>query len=271
MTDWIANARMYAVSPEVETAWRRLLARVAEAAGVALTYIPYPAPHPLEHLWARPDLGCVFMCGYPIAMRLANVTPIAAPIPAADWAQGRAAYRTDFIARKDSGFATLADAFKGRFGWTTPHSHSGFNAPRHHLLAYRKEGQERVFAHTARDLVTARRVLDCVVAGDIDVGPLDAYWHHLLRQHQPGLVADIRVLESTELAPIPALVAAASMPADSLARLRRAFVNARQAPWFASLAKPLAITGFAAVTHVDFALTLEWDREALAAGYPLPE
>src|SRR5215211_5895434 len=78
-----ANARMYAVTPDVEGAWRGLLAHVTAEAEVELAYMPYPAPQPLDALWARPDLGCVFMCGYPIALKLARVTPLAAPRPAA--------------------------------------------------------------------------------------------------------------------------------------------------------------------------------------------
>ena len=262
---------MYGVAPAAEAAWQILLAQVAGAAQVQLDYMPYPAPQPLEALWARPDLGCVLMCGYPVALQMAAVTPVAAPIPSASWAMGRAVYRTDFIVRKDSGFATLADTFTGRFGWTVRHSHSGFNAPRHHLLRYRKPGQTQLFASTARDLVTARRVLDAVVAGEIDVGPLDAYWHALLALHRPDLVDAIRVVESTDVAPLPAFVASASMPPDMLAGLRQAFVDAAQAPWFAALARPLAISGFAAVTLADYATTLHWEKAAVVAGYLLPE
>ena len=72
---------MYAVTPAVESAWRELLRQVAAEAGVALDYLPYPAPQPLERLWARADLGAVFMCGYPVALELAPVVPLAAPIP----------------------------------------------------------------------------------------------------------------------------------------------------------------------------------------------
>ncbi|MCC7273678.1 MAG: hypothetical protein IT561_13485, partial [Alphaproteobacteria bacterium] len=53
----LMNARMYAVTPSVEAAWRALLGRVAAEAGVALDYLPYPAPQPLEALWSRADLG----------------------------------------------------------------------------------------------------------------------------------------------------------------------------------------------------------------------
>src|SRR5206468_2162780 len=130
MSRFIANARMYAVTPEAEIAWRELLARVGAEAGVALDYMPYPAPQPLEQLWARPDLGAVQMCGYPIALRLADVVPLAAPIPDAAWAEGRAVYRTDLIVRADAPYRTLPDTFAGKLGWTVEHSHSGFNALR---------------------------------------------------------------------------------------------------------------------------------------------
>src|SRR5215469_10007847 len=141
------NARMYAVTPEVEAAWRALLEHITHEAEVALDYLPYPAPQPLETLWSRPDLGAVFMCGYPIALKLAPVVPIAAPIPSATWAAGRAVYRTDLIVREDAPYRTLEDTFGGRAGWTVEHSQSGFNAFRHHLLRFR-----------SRDRPAARRL-----------------------------------------------------------------------------------------------------------------
>src|SRR6185437_10080564 len=187
MSSWIANARMYAVTPEVESAWRGLLERVATEADVALDYLPFPAPQPLEQLWSRSDLGSVLMCGYPIALQLADVQPIAAPIPRVQWAAGRAVYRTDLIVREDAPFARLEDTFGGRAGWTVAHSHSGFNAFRHHLLAYRRPQRPKLYREMIGNLVTARNVLDAVREGRIDVGPLDAYWHMLIARHAPRL------------------------------------------------------------------------------------
>ena len=111
---FVSNARMYAVSPEAETAWKELIAHVAEDAGTAFDYVAYPAPRPLEDLWRRDDLGCVQMCGYPIALDLADVVPLASPIPAASWAGGKALSRTDLIVRVDAPFRTLSDTFGDR-------------------------------------------------------------------------------------------------------------------------------------------------------------
>lgn len=261
---------MYAVVPEAEAAWGALIARVVEEAGVALEYEPYPAPKPLEDLWRRPDLGCVQMCGYPIALGIAEVMPIAAPIPALTWASGKAVYRSDLIARADSPFRNLEDSFGHRLGWTVAHSHSGFNALRHHLLPHFAARKGPLYAEVRGGLVTARKILDSVLDGSIDIGPLDAYWHALIARHRPDLTAGIRVLDSTDLAPMPAFVAAPCLPADAVARLRAAFTAASSRPWFPELAEPLLIAGFASVDRASFATTLAWDREAVAAGYAVP-
>jgi ABC-type phosphate/phosphonate transport system substrate-binding protein len=266
----IANARMYAVTPEVEGRWRELLACVAQDAGVELSYVPYPAPQPLEDLWKRQDLGAVFMCGFPVALGVAPVIPLAAPIPRAPWAHGRAVYRTDLIVRADAPYRTLEDTFGGRAGWTVGHSHSGFNAFRHHLLGYRTPERPVLYGEMSGNLVTARRILDSVREGRLDVGPLDAYWHLLIARHAPELTRGIRTLTSTETAPMPAFVATAGAPPEMVTRLREAFAGAAARAWFAPLAEPLLLEGFAAVSREAFAPLLEWDAEARAAGYALP-
>ena len=270
MSGFIANARMYAVTPEAEAAWQGLLTRICEEAGVTLAYLSYPAPLPLEALWARPDIGCVQMCGYPIALRLADVVPIASPIPRAEWALGRAVYRSDLIVRRDAPFRTLKDTFGLRLGWTAAHSHSGFNALRHHLLQYRTPARPTLYGEVCGELVTARRILDSVLKGSIDVGPLDAYWHMLIRHYRPDLTAGVRVLEATATAPMPAFVASPGLPNDAFASLHDAFVAARSRPWFTPFADALLIDGFAAVDLASFALTRAWHDAALQAGYSVP-
>ena len=64
----------------------------------------------------------------------------------------------------------------------------------------------------------ARKILDGVREGRIDVGPLDAYWHMLIARHAPELTSGIRVLASTDVAPMPAFVAAAERSRSRLVR-----------------------------------------------------
>jgi ABC-type phosphate/phosphonate transport system substrate-binding protein len=270
MTRFIANARMYAVAPEAEAAWRELLARICAEADVDLAYEPYPAPQPLEALWSRPDLGVVQMCGYPIALGLADIVPLAAPIPSLPWADGRAVYRSDLIVRADASFRTIEDTFDGTVGWTVEHSHSGFNALRHHLLRHRTPERPTLYRRAVGHLVTARAILDAVIDGRIDIGPLDAFWHALIATYRPEMTAKIRVLESTALAPMPAFVAAPGLPDDAVTRLKAAFAAAASRPWFGPLGEALLITGFQPVSHADYAVTKARSDEAAAAGYPVP-
>jgi ABC-type phosphate/phosphonate transport system substrate-binding protein len=270
VTDWIANARMYSVTPAVEAAWRELLGHVAQDADVQLHYLSYPAPQPLEALWSRGDLGAVFMCGYPIALKIAPVTPLAAPIPRAAWAQGRAVYRSDLIVREDSAYQALADTFGGRAGWTVSHSQSGFNAFRHELLPYLSADRPQLYGTMSGNLITARNILDGVREGRLDVGPLDAYWHLLIARHAPELVRGIRTLASTPLTPMPPFVAAAAAPAEIVQRLRAAFAGAHQQEWFAPLGEILLLDGFEVAHTAAFGQLLEWDRAAREAGYEVP-
>ena len=267
---FIANARMYSVSPQAEALWQGLISHVAEDAGTSFAYTTYAAPQPLEDLWRRPDLGCVQMCGYPIALEIAKVQPIASPIPAADWSMGRAVYRSDLIVRKDSPYQVLADTFGGTAGWTVEHSHSGFNAFRHHLLAYRTAERPKLYEKSIGHLITARGILDEVKAGVIDIGPLDAYWHMLIRKFLPEAAENVRVLDTTDTAPMPAFVAAPNLPTEIADRLREAFSTAHMRPWFGQFRDGLLIEGFRPVTHNTFQETLLWDRAAMAAGYSVP-
>jgi hypothetical protein len=51
---------MYAWSPTLAAAWRRLLEWTSARAGVSLDVMDAADPTPLDDLWQRDDLGCVF-------------------------------------------------------------------------------------------------------------------------------------------------------------------------------------------------------------------
>jgi len=93
VTEWITNARMYAVTPAVRPVGVRC-SGTSPGSDAPHHLCAYPAPQPLEELWSRGDLGSVFMCGYPIALKLAAVTADRSSHPPAEWAAHRAVYRS---------------------------------------------------------------------------------------------------------------------------------------------------------------------------------
>jgi ABC-type phosphate/phosphonate transport system substrate-binding protein len=266
----VANARMYSVTPPVVAAWRELFLWAGQRAGVDLQWIDHAYPAPLGELWARPDLGCAFMCGFPFARSSAKPKLIAAPLPSPARYGGKPVYFTDFVVRATADFRTLQDTFGGRIGYTVEDSQSGFNAPRHHLLQFRSALRPTLYKESVGPLVTPRRVIEAVLENRIDVGPLDSYVHDLLRKHDPALTDKLRVIATTAAAPIPPLVAAADTDDAAVTRLREALIESAHRPELAKLRDTLLLTGFVAVRPDIYAVTRERDRAAVDAGYPLP-
>jgi ABC-type phosphate/phosphonate transport system substrate-binding protein len=261
----VANARMYAATPAVKAAWQELFAWVARTSGVALDYLDHAAPAPLEALWVRDDLGAAFMCGFPYASAATPPQLLAAPVPSPARYGDAPRYCTDLVVRADSRFKQLPDTFGRRIGWTVSHSQSGYNAVRHHLL-----GQPNAYAEWVGPLVTPRGVIDAVLDGRVDVGPLDSYVHNLLRRHEPETAAQLRVVESTPMTPIPVLVASSAANDNAVARLRAALLDCHAAPELASMLNTLLLRRFAAVDAADYNILVDWARESDEGGVPAP-
>ncbi|GAB4184892.1 MAG: hypothetical protein OHK0024_25060 [Thalassobaculales bacterium] len=262
----IANARMYSVAPGAIAAWKRLLGWVQARSGIAMTVIDHAFPAPLDALWSRPDLACTFMCGWPFMRYGARHQVVAAPVPSADWAQGRAVYCSHFVVRADAPFTRLEDSFGHRFAYTVPDSHSGYNAPRHHLLPYREAAGGPLYREVIGPLYTPRLMLEAIAEGRTDIGPLDSFAHALLRRHMPDLAARTRVLASTAVVPIPAFMASAGTDPAIVDRLGQALCALADDPAEAGLREDLCILGFARHDPAAYQVTEDWAQAAERRG-----
>jgi ABC-type phosphate/phosphonate transport system substrate-binding protein len=267
---YAANARMYSVNPQAAAAWKELFGWLARGSGVDLEILDHAFPLPLADLWSRGDLGCGFMCGFPFVLATHRLRPVAAPIPVKAPVPGRPVYATRLLVRADSDFHAIEDTFGGRVGYTAVDSHSGYNAVRHHLLPHYRQRRTKLYRESIGPLTTPRRAIDAIVAGDIDVGPLDSYALDLMIRHEPQLSSQIRIIATTEPAPVPFLVAATESPDDIVAKLQTTLWTFAKAPECASLRDRLCLDGFASVAADDYELMLRWDAEARSAGYVRP-
>jgi len=270
MITYVANARMYSVNPAAAAAWKSLFGWLSQQSGVPLDVIDHAFPAPLSELWSRADIACVFMCGFPYLRAASRPKPVAAPLPRGTPGVGRSIYATRLVVRRDSSYQRLEDTFGDRLGYTVEDSHSGFNALRHHLLPYRLQRGANLYRDSIGPLYTPRRVIDAVIAGTIDVGPLDSYALDLMLRHDPELDRRIRVVSTTDAAPIPFLVAAPQCPDEIVAALRAALIGFGEAPECTALRDGLCLHGFAPINIADYEMIADWDREARAAGYVRP-
>lgn len=242
----VANARMYAAAPAAKRAWNELLARVLERAGLAWEVIDYDPPAPLSALWARGDLGAALMCGLPFSMRRPRPTLVAVPLPSPARYGGKPVYFTDIVVRADAPAHTLEQTFGGTVGYTVEDSMSGWAALRKHLLPFRN-GDRPLYKGVVGNLVNGRRVIEALVDGRIDVGPLDSYYHDLLKLHDPAFAERVRTVATTDAAPIPPLISNAEMPAGELDRFRAALLREGPQP-------SLLLNGFAVPREEDYAV-----------------
>jgi ABC-type phosphate/phosphonate transport system substrate-binding protein len=263
-----ANARMYSLNPALGAAWRTLLEWVIARAGADCTVIDYPPPQPLPALWARADLGCAFMCGYPLAHAQPQPLVLAAPVPSPARYAGRPVYCTDLIVRAGGTIATLADAWGRRVAFTSTDSMSGYQAPRRFFAAHAAARGGTLFSASVGPLLTPRGVVDAVLAGEADLGPLDSYAHDLLRLHEPQLAGQLLVLASTPCTPIPPLVGAAGMDLAAAQRLRAALLDVQNAAALAPARAALLLHGFARIEASAYHASMAAASEADALGYP---
>lgn len=253
MSTPVANARMYSATPQVRADWKELLAWALRHAQLDWPVIDYDPPAPLNALWARPDLGMAMMCGLPFSQREAGtVQLIAAPVPSPARFGGKPVYFTDIVVRADAPFGRLEDTFGGTVGYTLADSMSGGVAFRAYLAPYRAQRGGRLYQRAVGNLIHARGVIEALHRGEIDVGPLDAYYHELLRHNDPEFASRVRIIASTVPTPIPPLISTARLDDATLAALRGALQAAMNAPELAAARERLLLAGFAVPDADDY-------------------
>jgi ABC-type phosphate/phosphonate transport system substrate-binding protein len=213
-------------------------------------------------------MGCVFMCGYPWALRRDRPALLASPVPSPPRYGDRAVYVTDFVVRADGPHRTLDETFGGVIAYSAEHSHSGYNAPRYHLLTHVSRDRPSLYRAVIGPYGRQRPLLDLVVKGEADVAAVDGYALDLMRRHDPVAAAKVRVVETTAPAPSPPLVASPGLPAAERERLIDVLATAHRVAGARPLLDDVLLARFDRVTPADFEVFLERDRAARDAGYP---
>src|SRR5262245_48293405 len=229
----LANARMYSVTPAAAEAWRAVIGWATREAGVPVEFVEHGPPKLLSDLWARDDLGVVQMCGLPASLRKPSPTVLAAPQPRLARYKGQAIYMSDIAVKADSRFSALEDTFGGVAGYTLKDSQSGYFAFRTLLLTKYPNAKYR---QIVGGLLNPRGVIQALVSGKIDVGPLDGYVFDLLRAGDPAFASQVRIVAVTDPTPMPPLVATAPLGEIQTKTIREAFTRAHEE---SSLSVPL--------------------------------
>ncbi len=258
---------MYNAGPRAAAAWRALFDRVFADTGLAVETIAHGWPQPIEALWEEPGLVSAFMCGWPFTRSTRGMQPIAAPVPSPARYEHQPRYCSDFLARRESGFMRLEDAFGHRFGWMAANSQSGFNAPRAHLAAFTSFDRRTLFSEVKGPLGNPAKALEALHKAEVDLIALDGFYVDLVRHHDPAKLDGLAVLASTRWTPIPLLVAAPGVEGSIVEKLRGHLLALQGKPEYAPLLAETLLERFAAPAPASYAALEDMARFARNAGY----
>jgi ABC-type phosphate/phosphonate transport system substrate-binding protein len=211
---------MYNVTPALAADWRALLEHVRTSLrrdGLAGELAIVDPPDPLLAFWQRPDLLLSQTCGYPLVRHLRDrVQLVATPVFEVAGCDGPL-YRSEIVVAAASGLDRL-EACRGKVAAVSQwDSHSGMNALRHAVAPLAADG---VFFEAVVTTGSHLGSLQAVADGRADVASIDCVSLAFVRDLRPDLVAAVRVIGHTQLAPGLPLIASSQVPQEVLQAIR---------------------------------------------------
>jgi ABC-type phosphate/phosphonate transport system substrate-binding protein len=242
--------------------WAAISARLAEAGVQSPTRLTRGGE--LAVLWRHSGLIFGQICGYPYASGLKDaVTLIAAPeysFPGCENASHRS-----FIIRRASDPRCALKEFRGAVAALNAHdSNTGMNLFRA-LIAPIAGGAE--FFSSVVLTGSHQASVAAVDNGQADLASIDCVSFALLGRGRPELIERLAIVAESPLLPCLPFIAAASLPALTIAAVRKALIAALADPGLAETRTALGLTGARAATPADYDRVMEIERDARVAGY----
>jgi phosphonate transport system substrate-binding protein len=210
-----------------------------------------------------------FICGLPYSQKFDRpdrpVELLCAPVMAAPRYAGRPVYFTDAIVRHESPFRSFADLRGMSWAYNDAGSHSGYNLPRHHLLAL---GETSGYFGRTVASGSHQRSIRMVLDGEVDASGIDSTVLELEARRDPSLAPRLRVVESIGPSPIPPVVVSRRLADATKARLREVFLAMHEDPEGQAVLADGLMARFVSVRDQDYDPIRAMVRRAEAAGFP---
>ncbi|SAK53143.1 ABC phosphate/phosphonate transporter, periplasmic ligand binding protein [Caballeronia pedi] len=265
---WLAALPMYNVTPALAADWRTLLAHVNDrladwvnARGDTLEIVD-PGPD-LTAFWLRDDVLLSQTCGYPLVHALSQrVRLVAAPdfdVPGCE----SGTYRSVIVARMDVAAQSIEGCRSLRAAYNDDDSNSGMNLFRHAVAPFAQSGRffgsvTKTGAHLAS--------LHALAEQRADVAAIDCVTFSFVQTQLPELAASVRVIGMTASAGALPFIASTRVPQDATDTIFHALADVLHHD--DALARRLRLKGVVRRTPADYAPILDYERDAIARGYP---
>jgi ABC-type phosphate/phosphonate transport system substrate-binding protein len=218
----------------------------------------------LDAQWRNPHLVFGQTCGYPFITRLNDaVALVAAPRYAFPGCED-ASHRSFIIRRASDPRRALAE-FRGAVaGLNARDSNTGMNLFRAALAPF---ADRAPFFGAITVTGSHEASLAAVAEGRADLAAIDCVSYALLERGRPALVERVAVTAESPRSPSLPFIAAAGLPAETIAAVREALHAALADPSLAEARATLGLVGALNVTPADYERVAELERGAAAAGY----
>ena len=261
----IASLPMYPADRDAVGALWDALSSILTDMGVSGLPAQLLWPDDLHAHWRRPDLLLSQTCGYPLVTGLADDVHVVGTFHyTAPYCDGPN-YRSVVIARADDGREDLR-LFRGcRVAYNSRDSQSGYNGFRALVAPLAING--RLFGE-AIATGSHHASMRAVAGGQADVAAVDCISFTAIGRQELGLVAALKVIGLTELAPGLPLITPKSNGAGLVGILRTTLGQLVADPGLADIRQRLMIKAFTPLELADYAPIRRMEQAAFAAGYP---
>lgn len=172
---------------------------------------------------------------------------------------GKPVYFSDVIVRRESAYHSFADLRGATWAYNEPGSHSGYTLIRSHLALLGEP-----VGYFARQVEAGSHLaaLEMVLNGEIDASAIDSMVLESEVRRRPGLMDDLRVLETLGPSPIPPVVIATSVPGAQKEQIAAALAGMALDELGRSLLQEAGLAKFVRVHDADYDPIREFDRLA---------
>lgn len=216
----------------------------------------------------RGEVDLAFLCGLPYAIEADRPDPrvslVAAPVMAAPRYADAAVYFSDVVVRRDSPWRAVAELEGATWAYNETSSHSGYWLPRYELA---RQGLPAAFFGSVIEAGSHMAAIDWVRTGVADAAPIDSTVLELASLAAPGLIEELRVIETWGPSAMPPLLASKRVPEATRQVVTQALLTMSDGPEGRAVLATGLVSRFAAVTDGDFDPMRR--MAAIAAGYPL--
>lgn len=202
-----------------------------------------------ERLLDEGQIDLCWICGLPYVWKAQQVELAAAPVMLGQRYQGRPIYFSDVVVRSDSPYRTFEDLRGAAWAYNEPGSHSGYNVVRYALAV---RGRLDGYFGRVVEAGAHQASLQMIVRGEVDGSAIDSTVLEQALRDDPGLGAQIRVIDSFGPSPIPPWVAPRRMPVERRRKLREALLGIEGDPEGRALLARASLARFTAVEDRDY-------------------